>query len=208
MSINDVPSPIDFHDPEDAKAWIEETARKRPWRPEFFNVYVEMLNKKFHHPFSILELGAGPGLLAEQILRRCALRSFVILDFSAAMLSIASHRLEPFCERTRFVQRDFRSSKWVDGMGEYDAVISMQAVHEVRHKQHIPALLAQIYGVLVQNGLFLFCDHYLEPNKLSKNPDLYLTREDHAVALLNARFRNIECVFDKGSMALWTATKF
>jgi cyclopropane fatty-acyl-phospholipid synthase-like methyltransferase len=93
-------------------------------------------------------------------------------------------------------------------MGEYDAVISMQAVHEVRHKQHIPALLAQIYGLLVQNGLFLFCDHYAEPDNRSKNPDLYLTREDQAVALLNARFRNIECVFDKGGMAFWSATKF
>ena len=205
---NDVPTPINFHDPEDVNTWIEETARKRPWRPEFFNAYVEMLNKRFHHPFSILELGAGPGLLAQQILASCAIRTFVVLDFSAAMLSVARHKLEPFRERTRFVQRDFRSTNWVDGMGDYDAVVSMQAVHEVRHKQHIPALLDEIYKLLVRNGLFLFCDHYSEPDNGSKNPDLYLTREDQGQALLNARFGKVECVLDKGGMALWSATKF
>lgn len=208
MSINDVPSPIDFHDPDAVKAWIEETATKRPWRPEFFNAYVEMLNRKFHHPFSVLELGAGPGLLAQQILQRCAIHYFVVLDVSAAMLSIAGQRLEPFCERTRLVQRDFRSANWVDGMGDFDAIISMQSVHEVRHKQHIPALLAQIYGLLIPNGLFLFGDHYAEPDNPSKHPDLYLTREDQALALLNARFSNVECVLDKGGIALWSATKF
>lgn len=124
------------------------------------------------------------------------------------MLSIAGHRLAPFCERTRFVQRDFRSANWVDGMGEYDAVISMQAVHEVRHKQYIPALLAQIYGLVVRNGLFLFCDHYAEPDNLNKTSDLYLTRKDQGAALLNARLSNVECLFDKGGMALWSATKF
>ena len=156
-------------------------------------------------------LAQDRGFSHEQILGRCAIRAFVVLGFSAAVLSGAGHQAGPNLrgERTRLrMRRDYRTATWVDSMGDYDAVISMQAVHEVRHKQHIPALLAQIYGLLVQNGLFLFCDHYAEPDNRSKNPDLFLTREDQAVALLNARFSNVECVLDKGGMALWSATKF
>ena len=204
---DDVPSPIDFHNSEHAKRWIEETAHKRPWRPEFFNLYVEALNEKFDHPIAMLELGSGPGLLAEQILRHCTVRSFDALDFSAAMLSLAYSRLEPLLERIRFVQRDFRLSEWVKGLGPYDAIVSMQAVHEVRHKRRIPALLDQVYGLLEENGLFLFCDHYLEPENPNKNVNLYLTQEEQKDALADAGFADIRCLLDKGGMTLWSATK-
>ena len=40
-----------------------------------------------------------------------------------------------------FVNADFRSEDWTQCLtAPYDAVVSMQAVHEVRHKRHVPKL--------------------------------------------------------------------
>src|ERR1700722_15145419 len=148
MSEDDVPSPIDFHNQRDAEAWAEQTARNRPWRPEFFGIYVRALNERFRQPFSVFELGSGPGLLAEQVLENCSVRSYVALDFSEAMHGLARQRLGRLLERVEFVCRDFRSPDWVRALGSFDAVLTMQAAHEVRHKRHVPALLEQLYGLL------------------------------------------------------------
>ena len=57
------------------------------------------------------------------------------------------------------------------------------------------------------NGLFLFCDHYSEPDMPSKDSNLYLTRDELPIALFDANFMGIECLLDKGGMALYAATK-
>ena len=36
---NDVPSPIDFSDSEQARQWVEDATIKRPWRPDFFQAF-------------------------------------------------------------------------------------------------------------------------------------------------------------------------
>ena len=44
--MNDVPSPIDLRLYEDALEWQEQANVKRPWRKDFFDYYVSLINKK------------------------------------------------------------------------------------------------------------------------------------------------------------------
>src|SRR5437762_1747814 len=106
--VDEVPSPIDFHNAHDVLAWVEDTQRKRPWRPEFFRAFANQIGQMFSNPPSILEVGAGPGMLAEQILRSCPVQRYVLLDFSEPMHSLARERLKPFDNITEYVMRDFR----------------------------------------------------------------------------------------------------
>src|SRR5262249_48737925 len=115
MSGEDIPSPIDFHDLAQARAWVENTALRRPWRPAFFDAFAAALKAQFQRPFTVLELGSGPGQLAEQILGQCTVRHYTALDFSEAMHSIAGERLGAWRDTVTYLTRDFRDAGWADG---------------------------------------------------------------------------------------------
>jgi SAM-dependent methyltransferase len=205
MGNEDVPSPIDFHDPAQVRAWEEATIRDRPSRPHFFAAMVAELNARFDGPFQILELGSGPGHLAEQILEHCPAQNYVALDFSDAMHALAKQRLARFKDRVRFVTRDF-SKEWGKGLGPFDAIVTQQAAHETRHKKYLVRFLFRAAAKLKPDGLLLYCDHYAEPVP-EKHPDLYVAREAQPVALLNAGLSRIALLHDEGGMALYSATK-
>lgn len=202
MNPRDVPSPIDFHDRAQARAWMESTAKKRPWRPEFFRSFAAALNTRSSRPPRILELGSGPGQLAAAILQHCHVSQYVALDFSAAMHALAREQLGTLAGKVTFVQRDFRKSEWSAGLGRFDAVLTLQAAHETRHRDRLPVLFCQTLRCLKHGGLFLYCDHY---RGTLKNPMLYLEREAQKRALQTAGFVNIKRLLDKGGMALYRA---
>jgi SAM-dependent methyltransferase len=102
-----------------------------------------------------------------------------------------------------FTRRDFREPDWALGFPPFDAVVTLQAVHETRHRDRAPALFGQIHSSLKPGGLFLYCDHYLT---LVTNPHLYLERDEQPMALATAGFTNVECILDEGGMALYRAT--
>jgi SAM-dependent methyltransferase len=199
---SDVPSPVDFHDPVQARAWVDETVKNRPWRPRFFDAFATALNAHFTRPFTVLELGSGPGHLAEQILRQCAVRNYAALDFSEAMHTLARERLTDAKDKTVFLNRDFRDAGWPRDLGPFDAVITMQAAHETRHHRHLVPLLARAHGLLTAGGLLLYCDHYAGPGK---NPDLYVERGEQAGRLAQAGYMSAQCLHDEGGMALYAA---
>jgi cyclopropane fatty-acyl-phospholipid synthase-like methyltransferase len=126
----DVPNPIDFSDPEQTRRWVEDATRKRPWRPKFFRAFANEIRTYLDTPATILEIGSGPGLLAEEILRSCSVRRYVLLDSSPA--DLAQERLLRFDAQAVYVPRDFRSKNWTDGLRLFDAVVTVQSVHEVR----------------------------------------------------------------------------
>ena len=204
MNRDDVPSPIDFHDPVQARTWMEETVKLRPWRPRFFAVFVAALNDMpVNDTMRVLELGSGPGHLAAAVLKRCRIAEYLALDFSDAMHDLAREHLGGLAARVRFETRDFREPDWASGLSPVDAVLTLQAIHETRHRDRAPALFRQIRACLKPGGLFLYCDHYL---KLVTNPALYLEREEQPQALTAAGFTNIERLHDEGGMALYRAT--
>jgi hypothetical protein len=114
-----------------AREWEENTVRRRPWRPHCFDAFICALNNRFGQPFTALELGAGPGHLAEQILERCAVTKYTALDFSAAIHQIARQRFSAFVQRADFVERDYRSPGWAEGLGVFDAVATPKPTHRL-----------------------------------------------------------------------------
>jgi SAM-dependent methyltransferase len=206
MVLPSIPNAINFHDIRDAEQWSSYTTRKLPWRVDFFAEIARQINQCCAKPVTVLELGSGPGILAEWILCNCIVSAYTLLDFSAAMHALSRERLKPFRDRTHSLQRDFRSEDWLRGLGKFDAIVTMQAVHEMRHKEHVPGLLAQIPSLLNDTGYLFYCDHYYDSAAPTKNPELIMTREEHLAALHVAKFRNITLLLDKGGLLLYRAT--
>ena len=203
---NDVPSPIDFHDLVQARAWEADTIRRRPWRPRFFAAFAHALNEAFGAAPDILELGSGPGHLAEHVLQHCNVRRYTALDFSEAMHGLARERLAANAHKVVFITRDFRHADCLRGLGAFDAVLTMQAAHETRHKNHLPPFLDRLYAVLRSRGLILYCDHYAEKNG-DKNGALYVERDEQPLALTAAGFTDVQRLHEEGGMALYRGTK-
>jgi SAM-dependent methyltransferase len=198
----DVPSPIDLRLMDDARPWAETALARRPARPEFFDAFARLIGRDGAR---VLELGSGPGFLADHLLRALPNLRYVALDFSPAMHRLAAERLGDRAALVAFVERSFREPAWSDGLGPFDAVVTHQAVHELRHKHHAPALHAQVRPLLAPGGAYLVCDHFLGEGGLS-NDRLYMTEDQQRDALLRAGFADVEAVLVKGGLALHRAT--
>ena len=132
----DVPSPIDLRCMEDARQWAETAMSKRPWRTEFFTAFATVIGaESAGRACRVLELGSGPGFLAEHLLRSHVALNYVALDFSAAMHVLAAQRLGALANRVKLVERNFREAAWPEGLGQFNFVVTNQAVHELRHKR-------------------------------------------------------------------------
>src|SRR4051812_45686094 len=99
----EIPPPIDFQNPEEARAWAERANAKRPSREKFFQAFADQIASLGQQDVSVLELGSGPGFLAERILRAMPNAVYTALDFSPAMHALARERLGTFSGGVRFV---------------------------------------------------------------------------------------------------------
>src|SRR5213593_3846519 len=184
----DIPYAVDFHSEEAAQAWAKEAERKLPTRLEFFNFFVAELMEK--QPQTVLELGSGPGFLPEYILPRCPfIRHYVLLDFSRPMIEMSRRRLEAFSERISFQQVDFKQSHWTELVsgGAYEAIVALQAVHELRHKRYVPAFYSDCKKLIRENGMILVCDRIPQDDS-ERERALFMTPEEQIAALTDACF--------------------
>lgn len=191
----DVASPIDLRQMNDAKAWTDSAPQKRPARTDFFNSFTIAI---LHYPISnprILELGSGPGFLAQHVLNIIPVSEYVALDFSEAMHQLAQERLGANADKVQFIERSFKDDNWTAGLGKFDVIVTMQAVHEQRHKCYAVNLFKQVQQVLKPDGIFLVCDHYAGTDAHGvqgmHNDQLYMTIEEQYAALQQAGFSRI-----------------
>jgi SAM-dependent methyltransferase len=203
MNEEDVPSPIDLRNPEDAKEW-ERTALARPGRGEIFEAFARELRALGKRPLVVLELGSGPGFLAAYLLNALPALTLTLLDFSAAMHDLAEARLGEYAGRVTYVERDFKQPGWWDGLGPFDAVVTNQAVHELRHKRHAAVLHTAVKAVLKPGAPYLVCDHCYSPS--FGNERLNMTLVEHRDALFVAGFSEALLVAAAGTLAMHRAT--
>jgi SAM-dependent methyltransferase len=203
---DDVPSPIDLREPATAAQWTAEADVKRPYRADVRRAIAGIVAEvgrarvvdaaklgildaaRVH----VLELGCGPGLLAEAILDACDVERYVCLDFSQPMLDMARERNG---DRAQYVQSDFRDELPVDG--PFDAIVSMQAIHELRHKRHAEPLYTRLRPFVRPGGAIVICDH--QPDGLDK-PNLAMTDAEQITKLTAAGFANARLVSQTGTL--------
>jgi SAM-dependent methyltransferase len=174
----------------------------RPARHNVFDRIVQELRDLRSETLSVLELGSGPGFLAERITVNFSTFVYTALDFSAAMHALARDRLGANAERVRFVEGDFKQPNWTSDLATFDAVVTMQAVHELRHKRHAGALYRQVGTVLHPGGSFLMCDHYVGDGAMTDRA-LFMTIEEHEAALHGAGFANVQLLLQAGGLVLY-----
>ena len=200
----DVPSPIDFRNPTDAEQWAATAMAKRPWREAFFRAFVAELECLRPAGGVILELGSGPGFLARRILESLPEVDYTALDFSSAMHALARQHLGSLATRARFVVADFASSGWTVGLSKYHAVVTLQAVHELRHKRHAVGFYQAVRRLLLPGGVLLVCDHVCGEGGMT-NASLYMSTHEHQDALRNAGLPSVREVHREGSLAMYRA---
>jgi SAM-dependent methyltransferase len=203
----DVPYGEDFHDPAVAAAWAEGVLRKRPWRTTIFEHFAAIVDAAGVAKARVLELGSGPGFLAEQLLAKCpAIAHYTLLDFSEAMLEQSRRRLEGHRDRTEFLQADFRSDTWPRLVSApVDFVVSLQAVHELRHKRHAVRLYSQLASLLRPCAEVLICDHLPAVAHTPRHKVLYMTQEEKLEALTLAGLVDAKVAWSAHDMALYRA---
>lgn len=104
---------------------------------------------------AILDLGAGTGLLSEQVLQRFSTATLTVLDESSEMLAKAQIRLAKYTPKV-FVQ------PMTDPLpsGRFHAIISSLAIHHLEDADK-KVLFHRIFTALEPGGVFINCEQIL-----------------------------------------------
>lgn len=199
--LRDVPSPVDLRTMDHAREWEAAALLRRPSRPQFFDLMASDIQALQPPAARVLDLGSGPGFLAQHLLSRLPQIRMTLVDFSAAMHALTRCRLGGDVERVEFRDADFSRAEWTVGLQDFDAVVTQQAVHETRHKRRAASLHAQVRSVLRPGGIYLVCDHFAGSGG-GGNDQLFMSVEEHHDALEAAGFKTIHRRLQTDGMVL------
>jgi hypothetical protein len=124
------------------------------------------------------------------------------------MLALSRRRLVHHASRTIFLHSNFKTDAWTaEAGGPFDLVLSMQAVHELRHKRHAPRLYEQIRSLLSPTGVVVICDHLPGEAPTSDRRALCMTTSENLEAFAAAAFTDSEAIWIAYDMALYRARR-
>ncbi len=145
---------------EAAEDYDEKMARTCPSHQPLIDVVMRSATI-LARPKTILELGVGTGLLAQELLRAFPKARLTAIDFSPKMIERASKKLSRFKGRLELVEGDFYETPFPRGQ---ELVISSYAIHHLEDMQKAQ-LFEKISDVLVDDGLFINGDCVVSPNE-------------------------------------------
>jgi tRNA (cmo5U34)-methyltransferase len=127
---------------------------------------------------NVLDVGAGYGAFAGQILESYRHSTACLADFSKEMLAEAVHRLDRFPGRVRYHLTDLRDPRWDDGLpGPFDVVVSSYVIHSLPDQALVPRLYGAFRRLLRPGGCFVNVDLVLHPPEFSVLADGYLAAD-------------------------------
>lgn len=201
--MHDYTGPHDYFNKAYVTEWASGADLKRPFRPEFFDAFVSEL-AVLGKP-KVLDVGSGPGFLAERVLNGCDVASYHLFDFSPHMIELSRFRLRDFGERAVFHKGSFLDEGWGRSLpAPFDAIVSMQAIHEVRDSARIPQLFADLRQLLRAGGVVLIADRV---NNGDEKEAHLLSPGEFEAALSKADFEEIRLVRAAGDLVLFAASR-
>ena len=199
--------------------WVSKDSQRAAEREAQFNAAISWLSVFIGGQSRVMDLGCGPGTLAEKLLATFPEMSVICSDGSDEMLRLARQRLDAFGDRASFVQSDFGADKWIAELPrELDAVVSARAIHNLRKLKLIGPVYGQIFELLRPGGLFLNIErvNFSTPALRRYYKDLQMKTRGRAAKmdgaapnllqqfrlLKRAGFRDIDCFWREGNTAI------
>jgi tRNA (cmo5U34)-methyltransferase len=128
-----------------------------PCFDELYGTVLGLLRFGQRAEVSILDLGAGTGLLSALVAGALPNARMTLVDFSEAMLKKARRRFASESARFDFEVMDYAKEPLV---GEYDAVISALSIHHLEDEEK-RRLFRKVYEILPEGGVFVNADQVL-----------------------------------------------
>lgn len=181
--------PLRHHD-WNSEEYVEDWARRQrvneTLRNRQFTLLAGLVPMEREDPFRFLDVGCGYGALSRFLLEYFPGATAVCHDGSAAMAKLGGERMMRLEGRFEYVISDFSKKGWSRAAeGEFDLVVSCNAIHNVRLGEVIRAVYEEIFGRVRSGGRFF-------------NLDRGSAVEDQLGWFRSAGFRDVEC-HEKGS---------
>jgi ubiquinone/menaquinone biosynthesis C-methylase UbiE len=115
----------------------------------------------------VLDVGGGYGAVTRAVLETFPRARVTLQDFSEPMIDEARRRLANYSDSVAYVLSDLMDPNWTaDIEGQFDAVVSSRAIHNVRFPDRIRAIYADIFRLVAPGGCFLNLDEVVPSGSL------------------------------------------
>jgi len=184
----------EFHDAAYASGWATRF-HPTPDRLRLFDLILAELQARVAPDGLVMELGMGPGYLAEQLLAAMPRIHYCGVDFSRAMLDLAAQRLCKHAPRVDYRQADLVSdSWWVAQTRSPDAIVSTWALHDLGSPAHVQTVYTGCAQALGGQGVLLNGD-FIKPVGAAQDYEAGRFEIDtHLIMLGRAGFKRVDCL--------------
>lgn len=212
-----------------AESYDQARAKLIPCYSDFYKTVTKIIPFTSSTPLSLADLGAGTGLLSEQIIKAYPQADMTLVDISEEMLNIAKKRL------ARYANVEYHLSDYSSSLpaGHFDLIVSSLSIHHLSD-QSKKSLFGDIKKSLKANGIFINADQVLGENEdiertyqamwqteikekgtteTELNEALDRMKEDKMATLANqmkwleeANFSDVTCWYKNFRFAVYSAT--
>jgi len=178
-----------WQDAENVRSFVGTTRGAIPYSALQFEMARRVVEKLLGRPPSrVVDLGAGDGVFARELLQHHPHVPVVLLDYSEPMLALA--RKSPPTAKSTFALCDLSKEGWASSIEEApDLVVSAFALHHLPHSRQ-EQLFAEVFSLLAPGGIFVNLDQIatatpgpegvfldvLAKNIVERNPSLDLAK--------------------------------
>jgi SAM-dependent methyltransferase len=149
----------EWHSREYVDEWIERDVTRDNLRRPLLQQMLRLAPYAPEAEINVLDVGAGYGLVSEQVLRVFPRARVTLQDYSAPMFEHARNRLRLHHSRISYVLSDLRDSRWTGELqGPFDLVVSGLAIHNLRERSLMQTCYRSIYQLLRPGAIFLDYD--------------------------------------------------
>jgi len=149
----------DWHSRQYVDHWIASDVTRDSRRRPLLQQMLTLASYPQDAEIRVLDVGAGYGLVSEQVLRAFPRARVTLQDYSEPMFERARQRLSQYESQLRYVMSDLRNSGWVSQLeGPFDLIVSGLAIHNLRDPSLMRACYGSIRELMRSTGIFLDYD--------------------------------------------------
>ncbi len=186
----------DWNSEEYVEDWAQRQMRNETLRARQFALMASLVPFENEAVFRFMDVGCGYGALSKYLLETFPRATAVCHDGSAAMAKLGGERMKDLQGRFEYVISDFSKKGWSRGAGgEFDVVVSCNAIHNVRVGETIKAVYEEIFGRVRSGGRFFNLDRGSA------------TMEDQLAWFKSAGFQDVTCHQKSSGLSLYGGSK-